>query len=40
MKDAEVVLKSDNADFQMLYFTCSSLSQDDSTLYGLTETGF
>ena len=37
MKDAEVVLKSDNADFQMLYFTCSSLSQDDSTLYGLTD---
>ena len=37
MKDAEVVLKSDKANFQMLYFTCSSLSQDDSKLYGLTD---
>ena len=36
MNIAESVLKEDGVDYQMLYFTCSSLYFDDSLLYGMS----
>lgn len=37
MVEAEAVLSDDKIDYQMLYFTCSSLSMDDKVLYGITD---
>lgn len=37
MVDVEVVLSDDRFNYQMLYFTCSSLSADDRVLYGITD---
>lgn len=39
MKEAEAVLKGKGVDYQMLYFTCSSLSKDDRILYGMVDEG-
>ena len=36
MNIAESVLHEDGCDYQMLYFTSSSLSSDDSILYGMS----
>ena len=37
MIDAEIVLKEKGVNYQMLYFTSSSLSSDDEILYGMSD---